>query len=96
MLTRRHLLASTGLTAAAAALGVAPAPARAFREEPATVDDLRAAQAAAARCLAVSSHDQMLAVLRAELAGGPLTQEERQRIMAAATCPTCGRPLSDD
>lgn len=89
MLTRRRLLATTGLTAAAL-IGLGSGSARAFREEEATIQDVWAVRDAQAQCRAVSTHDQMLAVLRAELAGGPLSEEERARIMATATCPTCG------
>ncbi len=93
MLSRRRLLATTGLTATAV-LGLGSRPARAFREEPATVEDVWAVQDARRQCRAVSSHDQMLAVLRAELAGASLTEQERQRLMATATCPTCGLLLA--
>lgn len=94
MISRRRLLATTGLSAAALlGVGTAARPASAFREEEATVQDLWAVRDAQARCRAVSSHDQMLAVLQAELVGGPLTPEDRRRIMATATCPTCGQLL---
>lgn len=94
MLTRRRLLSTTGLTAAAAALLGGAAPARALSEQPAPWGDVQALRQARETCRAVSSHDQMLAVLQAELEkGARLTAAERARVMATATCPTCGQLL---
>lgn len=92
MFSRRRLLATTGLTAAAL-LGLGVGRAHAFREEEAPIGDVWAVRDAQARCRAISTHDQMFAVVQAEIEAGPLAPEERARIMAAATCPTCGQLL---
>jgi hypothetical protein len=85
------ILSSGGVMASASA-------ARAFSiEEPAAslAGEYHAARAAACSSATSAFHAQVLAEVRAALAGQQLPEAEQQKVLAQATCPLCGCPVAN-
>ena len=92
MIDRRRFL---GGSAAATALAASAAPAAAFRIEPAPLAEAEALLAARAKACRISSdHPRILADVRTLLAGKSLPEPEKEKALAAASCPLCGCPLT--
>lgn len=92
MATRRRFLAWSGVSAAALAVSGRSASGLSLEtaEEPVAAEYW----AARAACKAQSAdHAQALADLEASLDGLPISDEERRRRIAQATCPICGCSL---
>lgn len=95
LISRRMLLSTVALGGAGVGLTLGAPKARAFSlEEPTRplADQYLAARSA---CSARSdaSHSQMIADLKAQLAGAHTSAEQQQRIISGVTCPFCGCPL---
>jgi hypothetical protein len=96
VISRRRFLRRT--VAASGALIASTAAARAFSiEEPAAnlAGEYHAARAAACSSAPSAFHAQVLADVRAALAGQHLPEAEQQKVLAQATCPLCGCPVAD-
>lgn len=88
--TRRDLLVTTMLAGAAAAVGLWPSAARAFRIEE---DEVRE-QLYLSACEAQTAHDELVRQLIAQLEG---TQGHDKAVetVRAMSCPVCGCRLAD-
>ena len=97
VITRRKLLSTAALGCTGLGFGIAAAPkARAFAlEEPSQpiAAQYLAARAVCSRGGNGSLHAQILADVRAQLAGEHVPADQQQRMLAGMTCPLCGCPL---
>jgi hypothetical protein len=91
VISRRRLLCRA--VAASGGLIASASLARAFSvEEPAAslASEYHAARAAACSSTTSAFHAQVLAEIRAALAGQQVPEAEQQKVLAQATCPLCG------
>lgn len=95
LVSRRMLLSTVALGGAGMGLGLSASKVRAFSlEEPSRplADQYLAARSACAQ-KGDAAHSQMIADLRAQLAGAHVPAEQQQQIISGAACPLCGCPL---
>jgi hypothetical protein len=95
VISRRRFLSCTIL--ASGGVMASASVARAFSiEEPAAslAGEYHAARAAACSSATSAFHAQVLADVRAALAGQQLPKAEQQQVLAQATCPICGCPVA--
>lgn len=95
LISRRMLLSTVALGGTGLGFGLSASKARAFSlEEPSrSLANQYLAARAACSARGDASHSQMIADLKAQLAGAHVSAEQQQRIISGATCPLCGCPL---
>ena len=95
LISRRMLLSTAALGCAGVGVGLSASKARAFSlEEPSRplADQYLAARSACSG-RGDASHSQIIADMRAQLAGAHVPAEQQQQIISGMTCPLCGCPL---